>query len=55
MLMFLDKSSCLDLLFQVAGYVVQDSAGTCTTSRFTCFLADFLLKIDLAVGKGKRG
>lgn len=55
MLVFLDRNSHLNLLFQIAGYVVQDPASTCTTSRFVCFLADFLLKINLAVGKGKRG
>ena len=55
MLVFLDKNSHLDLLFQIARYVLQHSAGTYRTSRFVRFLADFLLKINLAVGKGKRG
>lgn len=55
MLVFLGKSSHADLLFQIAGYVVQDPAGTYTTLRFVCFLADFILKINLVVGKGKRG
>lgn len=54
MLVFLDKNCHLDLLFQIACYVVQDPAGTCTISRLVCFLADFILKINLAVGKGKR-
>lgn len=54
MLVFLDKSSHADLLFQIAGYVVQDPAGTYTTSRLVCFCADFILKRNLVVGKGKR-
>lgn len=41
MLVFLDKNSHLDLLFQTADYVVQDPAGTCTSSRFVSLLIFF--------------